>query len=298
MPAAGPIETATAPALSASRISPSASAARSAAPALFTGSAPRAFWRPQWSASSSSSPSGGEGGSFGVSSGGIAFTRRPPRLRARFTTAGTGEASVGFPAFRLAALSALSLTRRAGGLGVCFSPPEGSVPTRFFGAIPRARRHGDGFDTRLETRESAVESAGRRARTPTRSRVDQLRGSGLARHSAQRWEKRTIFCLAPLGGWAHNDHAQSSGAYLSSKHAGLVRNGRVRTMPCRSRLRALALGPRARARRVMCVASGSSRSMKSTSNPYKISRLHLGANSQRANSELRKSQIASKKACT
>lgn len=61
-------------------------------------------------------------------------------------------------------------------------------------------------------------------------------------------------------------------------------------MPCRSRLRALALGPRARARRVMCVASGSSRSMKSTSNPYKISRLHLGANSQRANSELRKSQ--------
>ena len=45
------------------------------------------------------------------------------------------------------------------------------------------------------------------------------------------------------------------GAYRSGEDAGLVRKGRVRTVRCPSRVRARALGPRVRARRVECCAS-------------------------------------------
>ena len=120
------------------------------------------------------------------------------------------------------------------------------------GASPRSRVRRDSIGAASWERGKMRANAN----PPSRGSAPRV-GSRARAPSAGRCSEKVHSHSGVAPGHLANDQVARLGwgAYRSGEDAGLVRKGRVRTVRCPSRVRARALGPRVRARRVECCAS-------------------------------------------
>jgi hypothetical protein len=120
------------------------------------------------------------------------------------------------------------------------------------GASPRSRVRRDSIAAASWERGKMCANAN----PPSRGSAPRV-GSRARAPSAGRCSEKVHSHSGVAPGHLANDQVARLGwgAYRSGEDAGLVRKGRVRTVRCPSRVRARALGPRVRARRVECCAS-------------------------------------------